>query len=298
MFWPAVVLATFFVVLPSKDASPEPKFFSKSMSPVAEMEMVSDTAAPFALRSQSVSGSRRGGVVQPAFADFSPEQANRKIIRDAALDLEVADTELAREEAEKIIADFEGFITNLQSFETRPNVLSFQMTVRVPAENLDKIISALTEIGTKTSENFTSSDITSQYADTDAQIKNLELRRERLRKLLEFETKNLADVLSVDRELSNLQTQLDRLSRTQKGRDERVAYSTLRLALNAEIEIGDLQNPHWSATKSWRGAVNDLIAQLQNLFDLVVKLLVFAPIWAPILVAAYFGRRQWQKRKK
>jgi len=174
------------------------------------------------------------------------EQAVLTVIKEAALDLEVADAEEAKALAEAEVKSLGGFITNMNSWEVRVGVLAYRMTIRVPAEKLDIAIENLTKLGVKKSENFSSRDITAQYTDTEAQIKNLKTRRTRLRKLLEFETKNLADVLQVDRELNNLQNQLDRLMRTQKGRDEKVAYSTLTLTLNPKTQIGDLTNPEWN----------------------------------------------------
>jgi len=236
--------------------------------------------------------------VPSVFADggFAPEATNRKVIKEANLDLEVADSEEAKALAEAEVKSLDGFITNMNSWEVRVGVLAYRMTIRVPAEKLDIAMENLAKLGVKKSESFSSRDITAQYTDTEAQIKNLEARRTRLRKLLEFETKNLADVLQVDRELNNLQNQLDRLMRTQKGRDEKVAYSTLILTLNPKTQIGDLTNPEWNPEKSWKIAVNDLIKKSQHIIDRLIRLVVLAPIWLPVLFLLWLVKRRFWKK--
>lgn len=234
----------------------------------------------------------------PVFADggFAPDETNRKVIKNARLNLEVSDTEEAKVLAEAEIKSLGGFITNMNSHEVRNGVLAYSLTIRVPAKSLDAAMANLTGLGVKKSENFSSNDITAQYADTAAQITNLETRRTRLRKLLEFETKNLADVLQVDRELNNLQNQLDRLTRMQKGRDEKVSYSTLNLSLNPKIQIGDVTSPDWNPEKSWKTSVNELIQKSQNIIDKLIRLVVLAPIWIPVLLILWLLKRKfWRK---
>ncbi len=232
--------------------------------------------------------------IPPAYAgDLAPDQPDRMIIKNANLNLEVEHTDNAKALAETEIKKLGGFITNLNSHEVRNNILAYNLTVRVPAEKLDTLLVNLEKLGIKKSENFSSQDITAQYQDTAAQLENLKVRRTRLRKLMEFETKELADVLQVDRELSSLQTQIDRLERTQKGRDEQVSYSTLRLSLNPETQIGDISSPEWNVEKSWKIAVNDLIRESQDLFDKFIRLVVFAPLWIPIVLILWFIKRKF-----
>ena len=142
------------------------------------------------------------------------------------------------------------------------------------------------------------SDITSQYQDTEAQIENLKVRRDGLRDLLETRTNKLSDLLSVDRELSSVQQQIERLERTQKSRDNQVAYSVINFSVQPEPQIGDVANPHWSVDRSWRQSVNKLIVSLQDIADKAIYAVVFAPIWIPVLVILWLGRRWWKAWKK
>ncbi len=229
--------------------------------------------------------------------NFVPNAEDRKIVKNASLDLEVADTEGARSQAETIITDAGGAVTNLNSWEVRPNVLAYNLTTRVPSEKLEDTILALTALGVKKSENFNTTDITAQYEDTENRLDNLRSRRDSLRAMMERDTSNLADILAVDRELANVQSEIEMLERTQSSRTTDVAYSTLTLSLNPETQIGDVSNPHWNVTKSWRTAINDFIMSSQGLTDKLIKVVVYIPIWLPILLILWWADRKFLKRR-
>jgi len=234
--------------------------------------------------------------IAQADSSYAPDAENRKIIKNGNLSLEVEDTEAAKAEAETLVKEFKGSITNMNSWNVRPNVLGFNLTIRIPSESLDALMKKLSDLGLKTSEGFNSTDITAQYQDTAARIKNLETRRNRLQELLEFETEALKDVLDVDRELSNVQFEIENLQKSQNRRDVDVAYSTLNLHLQPEMQIGDESNPHWSVTKSWKQAVSDLLKTGHALGDKLIKLVVFIPIWVPILLLGWWLQKRFLRK--
>lgn len=231
---------------------------------------------------------------------FDESQSDRKIIKNGSLNLQGDDTDVMRSEIEnKIKKDFKGKIQNVNSWQVRKGVLGYNLSARIPSENLDAALVELGKMGEKTGENISSQDITRQYYDTENKLKNMKARRDRLRKLLEFETESLADVLSVDRELTNVQNQIENLQNTQNRRDTDVAYSTLRVSIQPLPQIGDVNNPHWSAKQSWRMAVNNLIEKGRGIFDFVLKYLVLAPVWVPVLVVLWWLKRKfWNTKKK
>lgn len=234
------------------------------------------------------------GIIEPpmAYADFDPTATERKIIKNANLEIEVEDTEKAKMDAEAETKNKGGSVTNMNSWEVRPGMLAYNLTVRIPAEKFENTIEALTFLGTKKSESFSTNDITAQYQDTSNRLKNLEARRERLREMMDRQTDKLADVLQIDQELSRVQIDIENLQSTLRRNDTDVAYSTLQLTLRPEPQIGDIENPYWSFSKSWKTSFNNLIQDSQGLADKLITLLVYIPIWVPIFLILW-----WIKRK-
>ncbi|MDH3324798.1 MAG: DUF4349 domain-containing protein [Candidatus Peregrinibacteria bacterium] len=262
-----------------------------SMESGMDYEMI-ESSSP-----QMTIGRGGGGIMPKVYTDqgFAPEEVNRKIVKNASLNLEVEDTDIAKDLATENVKEFGGLVTNLNSWQIRPGVLAYSMSMKVPAEKLDNLIESLVKLGVKKSENFNISDITAQYRDTENQLKNLEARRNRLRELMDRETDNLSDVLQIDRELSSVQLQIENLERTQQGRDDRVAYSTLNLNIQPEPAIGDFTTPDWHPERSWKEALNDLIFDSQQIIDKLIRLVVYAPIWIPILLILWVIKRRFIK---
>ena len=230
-----------------------------------------------------------------AFADV-PEQ-DRKIIKNASLTIEVDDTEITKNLVEEKVSELGGVITNMNSYEVRPDILAYNMTLRVPSDKLDIALENLASLGIKKSESFNSSDITAQYMDTENQIKNLETRRDRLRELMKFKTDNLGDVLQIDRELSSVQNQIENLQRMQNRRDTDVSFSTINLTIQPKPQIGDFSSPaDWNMERTWKEAVNDLIHSLQNLAKKAIMIVVYTPIWLPILIILWLIQRAIRRK--
>lgn len=225
-----------------------------------------------------------------AFAVVSEEK--RKVIKNASLNIETDDTEITKGLVEEKVAELNGVITNMNSYEVRTGILAYNMTLRIPSENLDKALGNIASLGVKKSESFSSNDITAQYMDAENQIKNLETRRERIRELMKFKTDNLSDVLQIDRELSSVQNQIENLQRTQNRRDNDVDFSTINLNIQPKPQIGDFSSPsEWNLERTWKASVNDLIHSLQNIAAKAVRIIVYIPIWLPILLILWFIQR-------
>ncbi len=245
-----------------------------------------------------MAGRSGGGYFAETNNGYVPNAEDRKIIKNGSISVEVADTEKARGEAEAQIATLKGEITNMNSWEVRPGVLSYNFTVRVPFDKLDEAMEKLAFLGVKKSENISTNDITAQYSDTENQLKNLKSRRDRLRELMDRETKDLGDVLAVDRELSSVQNQIENLERMQSRRDVNVSHSTLNLSLMPETQIGDISDPHWTFTKSWRMAINDLIGSAHDLADKLIKVIAYIPLWVPALIVLWILKVKFVDKKK
>jgi len=259
------------------------------MEPMAMMAESADFAvAPMAKRS----------IMPIAQANGFVEGAEQKIIKNASLTIEVDDAEEAKATANAEIKALGGALTNSNCYEDyQTKKMSCNLTFKVPAPELENAMMNVSSLGIKKSESSNARDITSQYQDTENQIKNLEIRRQRLRELMEKDADKLSELLQIDRELANVQTQLDNLARTQKGRDTDVAFSTLNLSLTPTADINPIADDEWNIKKVWKQSVNNLIAKSQGVAEKAIELLTLAPLWLPILILLFFIRRRILRKK-
>jgi hypothetical protein len=93
--------------------------------------------------------------------------------------------------------------------ETPYNPPSASMSARVPPRNVEIFLTGLAKNGEVLQHGRDSEDKTNQVVDTDARIKNLTELRDRLRLMLTDKSAKFKDIIEVERELSNTQSQLD-----------------------------------------------------------------------------------------
>ena len=93
---------------------------------------------------------------------------------------------------------------------------SASLYVRVPPRNVEIFLTGLAKNGEVMQHGRDSEDKTSQVVDTDARIKNLSELRDRLRLMLTDKAAKFKDIIDVERELANTQSQLDALNSMRK----------------------------------------------------------------------------------
>ena len=93
---------------------------------------------------------------------------------------------------------------------------SASLYVRVLPRNVAIFLSGLAKNGEVMQRGRDSEDKTSQVVDTDARIKNLTELRDRLRAMLADKAAKFKDIIDVERELANTQSQLDSMMSMRK----------------------------------------------------------------------------------
>ena len=227
---------------------------------------------------------------------------NIKIIKKASLKLEVLDIEEAKNEINRIIKEYDGYIESLDSNEYREGVVHYSFGLRIPrGQNFENFLEEIGALGDKKRYDHKIVDITQEYSDAFAKIKNLETSRDRLQKLLGLKTKSLDDVLSVDRELSRVQVEIDKLTGIQSERDNHMKFSIAGLTISLKQEpvaidlglIDDYDSPKEKESsedspKVGAGSFLDIINQ--NIGIIIIAIVFVA-------VAVFWIKRKFPKKK-
>ena len=128
------------------------------------------------------------------------------------------------------------------------------LAARIPAKNLIVGMDDLKNLGKVTSRRVRVTDVTEQYIDVDAQIRNLRVLRNRLKKLYS-RSNNVEELLKVEAELARVQTELDSLEGRMKAMKKNIAYSQLSISINRKRIPGPLgavsKSIDWLGKKLW-----------------------------------------------
>lgn len=174
-----------------------------------------------------------------AAPDAASVARDRKIIRDVRLEVEVEELAVARDAAGHLASELGGFVSDAGFQGPASDVARGQMILRVPAERVETAVAALAKLGKVRAETLSSQDVTRQYLDTETRLRVLRETDARLRRILADRTGDLADVLQVERELSRVVTEIERLEGQKRFWDEQIDLATIHVTLTTPPPVVD-----------------------------------------------------------
>ncbi len=202
-------------MLHEKGSGDAQRFEAEAMSP------------PAAMRARA--GFAGAPAPEPESAPISDAAIEQKIIRSAELRIKVGDVENAADDAQKIVEGLGGMVTNTSIYEDNSGNKAMRMTLKVPSEKLDEALGALSKIGEVKEEDIRSRDVTEEYVDLDARLKNAKRLEARLIKLLDTPNAKLEDIVKIEKELGRVREQIESMEGRKRYYDSRISLSTVEI---------------------------------------------------------------------
>jgi hypothetical protein len=239
---------------------------------------------------------------EAALADLG-STTERMIIRTADLAVVVEDTETALTQIRGVATAMNGYIANTNIWRADEQ-LRGTVTIRVPAESFDAAMDQIKDLAVEVErENVSGQDVTEEYTDLSARLRNLEATEEELLVLLtevREKTRKAEDVLAVHRELTNIRGQIEQV----KGRMQYLERLTALATINVELipeEEKPIVEAGWQPLRTLREALRALVNTGQFLVDAAIWLVVFVlPVLlillAPLVLVGFLWRR-WRRRR-
>ena len=192
--------------------------------PSAGSAPASDSVAP---RPATGAGSGGAPATEPS---ASTSVASRKIVQTASLRLQVKDVGDSFGEIGRIATAANGFVAG-SNFALQGEQQVASVTVRVPATKYQDVLTEIRALGHKVeAETSNASDVTEEYTDLSARIRNLEASERQLLELL-GQAKNVNEILLVQDRLNSTRAQIEQA----KGRlallDKLSDLATITVAL-------------------------------------------------------------------
>ena len=166
---------------------------------------------------------------------------NVKLIFRAWLHLQTLDFAQAESELNKLVEQYGGYFesvyTDNGSYYSNYSYLSGSYTVRVPAENYDRFLSAVGNTCHVVNLNKTTEDVGLQYSDTQMRLQTEKTKQERLLTLLSQATE-MSDIIQLENAISDCQYQIDSLTSTINRYDSLIGFSTVQIELEQVERLG------------------------------------------------------------
>jgi len=225
--------------------------------------------------------------------EFMPKE--RLIIKTAQMSVVVDDVQQAAQAVVDFAANKGGFEVN-RSVQKEGVGYSASVTVRIPAEAFDQGLEAARALGEVRSQNINGQDVTEEFVDVQAQLHNLRATEKQFLDILRQAAK-IEDILSVQRELTNVRAQIESLEGRKKYLEQSAALSTLTVYFSTNPEtlpVVDDQDK-WKPVAVAKEALRDLLDIGKAAVNVLIRIVIYIPIWIIIGVIIYVGQRWYRK---
>lgn len=233
------------------------------------------------------------GVAPHAPGGLDAVWAQQKLIRDGRIEIEVESVAAAIERIGAAAAARRALVAGSEVRRHADGRRSGTVTVKVPAAAFDDAVADLRELGEVRSETSSTQDVTKEYADLETRLAVKRRTQDRIEALLARQSGSLADLLSVERELERVVTEIERMEGEKRYYDQRVAISTIVVVL---FEPGAVLRP--SAFDPLREALGEALEVLAMSLAALVYVVTSAIPWVLLLWALWALVRRYRRRRR
>ncbi|MEU1367956.1 DUF4349 domain-containing protein [Streptomyces sp. NPDC005803] len=177
----------------------------------------------------SAAGAEEGAAKPGAPAKRNPPAATH-VIRTASLSVEVRSASKAAAAAREVAQNAGGLVADETTEQVDETHDSSHLVLRVPQDEYDDVLRKLSGAGKLLSRTSAAKDVTDQVVDIDSRIATQRASVARVRTLMDRADK-LADVVSLEGELSSRQASLESLLAQQASLKDRTTLATITLDL-------------------------------------------------------------------
>jgi len=247
-----------------------------------------------AIERRSAGYSTGGMPVEQATGDATA--VDRLIIKTASLALEVADVAAAERALRQRVEALGGFVVSVQTYGTGAEQSS-TVVLRVPVERFEALLSDIEGLAHKVLRRSVSGeDVTEEYVDLESRLRNLEATNTRLLDLL-ARAQTVEEALKVNQALTDIQGQIEWTKGRMQYLEQSAAMSTITVELvPVPPPTPVIAEDGWQPLEVARIALRRLIELGQNLANVVIVLLVWTPVWLPVVLLGFWAWRRVGRR--
>ena len=230
-----------------------------------------------------------------------PSVTNRKIIRQAELELEVPAPGTTQTAIEQLAERRGGYVVSaLRNTENGSAVdVSVTVVVRVPQAELMNTIAEVKRLGRGVgSERITSDDVTDEYVDLAARRASQKQLEQQYLELLK-RAGSIKDAMEVQKVLAEVRTEIERMEGRERLLEKESAFSTLTVHLATAVPRIVASSNDLSATvgRAWSDAVSSSMDIVNGAirfagFSLPILLLIVLPTSLLVVAAKKLARRR------
>jgi hypothetical protein len=231
-----------------------------------------------------------------------------KLVYYCDMDIETLDYDTTIASIKEAIKKYDGVIQSedesdssynwyYENYEKTSGTMSNYMEIRIPSANYESFIKELDGVGKIISKSTSVDNISQKYYDTTTRIEALQIQEKNLLEMLD-KCETIADMITVEERLSNVQYELNNLQTTKRYMDIDVAYSYVDLNIKEVMEYHYTQVPTKQNTfldRLKNTLVNTGVGFLNFLENLLFLIINLAPYIIILLIILFIFRKRIKK---
>jgi hypothetical protein len=257
-----------------------------------------DLAMPEAAPAPSVMGRPSGKTIMPyePTAGTTAADVDQKIIKNGYLQLSVEKVSEVASKITEMSTRRGGFLQNSSVTQRGDGTYYGDISVRVPAKEFEAAMNEMKSYAKLvTHETASGQDVTEQYTDLEAQLRNARAQEETYLAILK-QARTVEDTLMVQDRLGAVRSQIESLQGRLQYLENVTAFSTINASLSEEPTVR-LPTREFRPFTIVKQAFQTLVAVFQNaLAGLIWFVIVWGGVLLPLGLVAWLVWKWWKRR--
>lgn len=260
---------------------------AKSEAPAMDF-MEGGASAPAIQQEELYAAEAEQSAVSNSGTGVSATSVERIVIQNADLAIVVSDVKGRMEAIQDMAQQLGGFVVSSNLYQSYTNdyveVPEAQITIRVPAENLDQALEQIKkDVVEVQNETRSGQDVTAEYVDLQSRLKNYEAAEAQLEEIMD-NADGTEDVINTFNQLVYYREQIELVKGQIKYYEEAAALSAISVRIVAEETIQPVVIGKWEPKGVALEAVQDLIDFLKGFVDFLIRFVIYT---LPVLVIVF-----------
>jgi hypothetical protein len=269
---------------------------SMRSEPVAQFYAAQPSSAQSVALLQDSTAMKAESLIPPAAAPAS----ERKIIRTSSLEMVVQHPADVADQIAAMADSLGGYLVSSEG--GGQNATAGTLTIRVPSARFEEARTAIRRLGVRVvSEKVEAEDVTRQYVDQDASLRNLRAEETQYLAILR-QAGTVKDMLNVTEQLSGVRGQIEQQQAEFNTLSRQVETVALTVSLRTEVQA-PVSWLNWRPGYQLKLALHDGLESVADYATAMIGILFYLPatlLWvATILAAIVIGWRivRWAGRR-
>jgi len=229
----------------------------------------------------------------------TPQPTEPMIARTASVSLIVKDLGPVQASVKAITQRHHGYIASLNTASPQDSARTLSATLQIPSAQVESAVAELEQLGRVDQETQSGEEVTKEFIDRAARLKNARATEQRLLDVLRQHTGKVKDILDAEQEIARVRGEIEQMEADQRALQTRVDFATVQLSVQEEYKASIQVAPPSTGTRLRNAAIQGYQTVIGSVIGFGVWALQALPtlvLWGLILFVP--ARWMWKRFRR